>query len=62
MEEEAKSKGLYTVVKGETGESIVVRNRQIWGGHGEVLAWAALKDHVWVMVLLQLVSVLMSVA
>jgi hypothetical protein len=29
MEEEAKSKGLYTVEKGETGESIVVRNRQI---------------------------------
>ena len=31
-----------------TGDSVVVKNRQIWGGHGEVLAQAATKGQAWI--------------
>lgn len=43
VEEKVKPRGLFTMEKGGTEVLMVVRNRQIGGGHGEVLALALTK-------------------
>lgn len=54
VEDREKPRGSCTVEIGGTGDLTVVRNRQIQGGHGEVLAQAATKAMLGSVVLLQL--------